>query len=188
MADSRHLRTQLSPRLTHLLVSKSGSKSKSKSKSATRCQAVRPESVEIVSADADERDKVISAQSSALVSTIEFNEHQSAKFLCRSSGSAPAARLSWLWKASDPDLVRHGNPIAKVLAETSDEAESGWLSSSLIEVRALDPRFHLAELSCVATNEALAGSASGELTAKVRLLVKCKYALVCSHDSETISL
>lgn len=136
---------------------------------------VRPESVEIVSAS--ERDKVISSPS-ALVSTIEFNEQESAKLLCRSAGSAPAARLSWKWRVGGsgrlhpPDL-----PDVHLLAESSSAGQVGFSSSSLIEVRNLDARFHLAELWCTASvrqNDDDGGAA--ELTAKVQLLVKCEYA------------
>lgn len=106
---------------------------------------------------------------------IEFNEHESAKFVCRSSGSAPPAHLRWLWNKT--------SQTGKVLAESSSLTHSsgasnklaGFTSTSLFEARALDSRFDGAELWCVATNGAAPDGISGKnLSAKVRLSVKCK--------------
>lgn len=145
---------------------------------AAATATVRPENVEIVSAS--ESDKVISSPV-ALMSTIEFNELDSAKLLCRSNGAAPAAKLSWRWRAAggvDLDL-----PGVQVVAESSSASQTGFSSSSLIEVRNLDARFHLAELWCSASTggapspvPGLANERPFELTAKVQLLVKCEYA------------
>ena len=132
---------------------------------------MKPQHIEIVS------EQVKQEVGSASVWVAELSEHEKAKFVCRSSGSSPAARLRWSWE-EDP----HYGVIDDTSSESSSSPSlpptgySGTSSTSLFELAAVSRHHHLATLLCTASNEKFlaSGRKDGTVIAKIKLLVKCK--------------
>lgn len=119
----------------------------------------------------------------------EVNEFESAKFVCSSSGSNPAAQIEWSLRQSNGQVqnltgsykTTSVTGATRTTATTTNgprsQIEPDIMSTSSLEIPAIGRHNHLAELICKAKNENLSQAKHGldaSLIARVKLSVKCK--------------
>lgn len=114
----------------------------------------------------------------------ELNENQSAKFLCSSRGSQPAAKLRWSWVMGSASGSSSGNLLGRQSVVSSQASGSSLAaegnsasssSSSLFEIASVSWHHHGTQLVCTATNEELESHRPGKsLMARIKLFVRCK--------------
>lgn len=95
---------------------------------------------------------------------------QPIRFVCRCSGSRPAARLQWRWSGRHLEANQRPGEAGGDPQQQSDGDESS------IELRQrIDHRYDGASLTCVALNDKFAGSHSDRsLVVTFKFSVRCK--------------
>lgn len=105
----------------------------------------------------------------------EMSEFESAKFVCSSTGSNPAAQIEWSLREPNGQ-VRNLTGSYKTSSRSLEIDVT--TSSSSLELPSIGRHYHLAELTCRAINENLSVvkkyGLDTSLSASVKLSVKCK--------------